>query len=75
MSKLWLQASSFSTTTPGFIGDIGISKIKQSENIRHTATDTDELVKSIDQNGLLQPILVRTVDGYFEVVAGNIQLE
>ena len=71
MSKLWLQASSFSTTTPGTIGDILISKIKQSKNIRHQVSDTEELAKSIEQKGLLQPILVRTTDGYFEVVAGN----
>jgi ParB family transcriptional regulator, chromosome partitioning protein len=71
MSKLWLQPSSFSTTTPGTIEDILISKIKQSKNIRHQVSDTEELAKSIEQKGLLQPILVRTMDGYFEVVAGN----
>jgi ParB family transcriptional regulator, chromosome partitioning protein len=71
MSKLWLQASSFSTTAPGTIGDILISKVKQSKNIRHEISDTEELAKSIEQKGLLQPILVRTMDGYFEVVAGN----
>src|SRR5215469_3047774 len=71
MSKLWLQASSFSATAPGFIGDIEISKIKQSKNIRQMVTDTDELAKSIDQKGLLQSILVRTMDCFFEIVAGN----
>jgi ParB family transcriptional regulator, chromosome partitioning protein len=71
MSKLWPQASSFSTTTPGTIGDILISKIKQSKNIRHQVSDTEELARSIEEKGLLQPILVRTMDGYFEVVAGN----
>jgi ParB family transcriptional regulator, chromosome partitioning protein len=71
MSKLWLQASTFSATAPGFIGDVDISKIKQSKNIRQMVSDTDELAKSIHQMGLLQPILVRTMDGYFEVVAGN----
>ena len=71
MSKLWLQASSFSATASGFIGDIDISKIGQSKNIRQIVPDIDELSKSIEQKGLLQPILVRTLDGYFEVVAGN----
>jgi ParB family transcriptional regulator, chromosome partitioning protein len=70
MSKLCLQTS-FSTITPGSIGDIPIAKIKQSKNIRHKVSDTAELAKSIEQKGLLQPILVRTMDGYFEVVAGN----
>jgi ParB family transcriptional regulator, chromosome partitioning protein len=70
MSKLWLQAS-LSATASGFIGDIDISKIRQSKNIRQIVPDIDELSKSIEQKGLLQPILVRTMDGYFEVVAGN----
>src|SRR5215469_9218840 len=71
MSKLWLQGSSYSATAPGFIGDIDISKIKQSKNFRQMVGDTDELARSIKEKGLLQPILVRTMDGYFEVVAGN----
>ncbi len=71
MSKLWLQASSFSATAAGFIGDIDILKIKQSKNIRQIVPDIDELAKSIEQKGLLQPILVRIMDGYFKVVAGN----
>jgi ParB family transcriptional regulator, chromosome partitioning protein len=71
LSKLWQQTSSFSTITPGFMGDIDISKIKQSRNIRHKVSDTEELAKSIQQKGLLQPILVRTLDCYFEIVAGN----
>jgi ParB family transcriptional regulator, chromosome partitioning protein len=71
MSKSWLQASCFSTIAPGFIVDVDISKIKQCKNIRHNICDTEELAKSIEQKGLLQPILVRTLDGYFEIVAGN----
>jgi ParB family transcriptional regulator, chromosome partitioning protein len=71
MSKLWSQTSSFSTITPGFIGDTDISQIKQPKNIRHKICDLEDLAKSIEQKGLLQPILVRTMDGYFEVVAGN----
>jgi ParB family transcriptional regulator, chromosome partitioning protein len=67
LSKL-STTSSFSTITPGFMGDIDISKIKQSKNIRHKVPDTEELAKSIQQKGLLQP---RTLDGYFEIVAGN----
>jgi ParB family transcriptional regulator, chromosome partitioning protein len=71
MSKFWSQTSSFSMITPGFIGDIDISKIKQPKNIRHKIYESEELAKSIEQKGLLQPILVRTMEGYFEVVAGN----
>ena len=51
------------------MGDIDISKIKQSQNIRQKVHDTEELAKSIQQKGLLHPILVRTLDGYFEIVA------
>jgi len=53
------------------MGDIDISKIKQSKNIWHKVPESEELAKSIQQKGLLQPILVRTLDGYFEIVAGN----
>lgn len=45
------------------MGDINISKIKQSQNIRQKVHDTEELAKSIQQKGLLQPILVKTLDG------------
>jgi ParB family transcriptional regulator, chromosome partitioning protein len=69
MSKTWLRT--FSTVTPGSIEDIDTSKIRQSKNIRLKVFDTDELANSIKRKGLLQPILVRTMDGYFEVVAGN----
>jgi hypothetical protein len=65
LSKLWQQTSSFSTITPGFMGDIDISKIKQSKNIRHKVPDTEELAKSIQQKGLLQPIVVRTLAAAF----------
>jgi ParB family transcriptional regulator, chromosome partitioning protein len=51
--------------------DVDLSKIKQSKNFRHNICDTEQLAKSIEQKGLLQPILVRTLDGYFEIVAGN----
>jgi ParB family transcriptional regulator, chromosome partitioning protein len=53
------------------MGDFDISKIKQSTNIRHNVPYTEELAKSIQQKGLLQPILVRTLDGYLEIVVGN----
>lgn len=69
MSKSW--QTPISAMIPGIIGDIDISKIKQSKNHRYHALDMEELAKSIEQKGLLQPILVRTMDNYFEVVAGN----
>src|SRR5690349_10359034 len=55
----------------GFIEDISVSKIRQAKNIRNKIADTQELATSIQQKGLLQPIVVRTMEGYFEIVAGN----
>jgi ParB family transcriptional regulator, chromosome partitioning protein len=71
MSNLRQQISSFSIASHGFLGDIEISKIKQAKNIRHDVFGIEELAKSIEGKGLLQPIVVRTMIGYFEVVAGN----
>jgi ParB family transcriptional regulator, chromosome partitioning protein len=65
------RSPSNSLLTPGFIEDINISNIKHVQNIGRKVEDIEELALSIHQKGLLQPILVRTVEGYFEIVAGN----
>jgi ParB family transcriptional regulator, chromosome partitioning protein len=66
------QPRSISVVMPGFVEDIDISQIKQSRKVfRRNETNIEELAVSVRQNGLLQPILVRTVDSYYEVVAGN----
>ena len=59
--------------TRGLIEDINVSKIKQGRNMRNSTEveNLDELMLSMQQVGLLQPILVRTLDGHFEIVAGN----
>lgn len=57
--------------TAGFIEDICISDIRQSRNIRRQTPAIEELSASIGQKGLLQPIMVRTMDPYFEIVTGN----
>jgi ParB family chromosome partitioning protein len=44
-------------------------------NPRTKSGDIDELVRSIAQVGLLQPLIVRVVDDGFEVIAGNRRLE
>ncbi len=67
MSKL----VSNSVISPGSIEDISISRLKGSKNIRQDTADLEELIISIQQKGLLQPIIVRTVEGHFEIVAGN----
>ena len=56
---------------PGFLEEIKVSRIKEAQNIRKDVMGINELATSIHQKGLLQPILVRTVEGHFEIVAGN----
>jgi ParB family transcriptional regulator, chromosome partitioning protein len=56
----------------GLIEDIEIGKIKQYlPSYRFTNTEIDDLVRSINKKGLLQPIVVRSKGEYYEIVAGN----
>jgi ParB family chromosome partitioning protein len=58
--------------TTGLIEDIDSSQIKLSNRpLRAEVGDVRPLAESISRNGLLQPIVVRIIDDYFEVVAGN----
>jgi ParB family chromosome partitioning protein len=58
--------------SPGIIDDIEINKIKPSSYLlRPCTTNIEELKSSIKQRGLLQPIIVRPKEDYFEIVAGN----
>lgn len=60
----------------GIIEDIPISKVEYSSNPLRTDLSTiQELVDSIRTSGLLQPIVVRPKDAYFEIVAGNRRLK
>ncbi|HEX7033241.1 MAG TPA: ParB/RepB/Spo0J family partition protein [Nitrososphaera sp.] len=60
------------SSVPGIIEDLQITKIKYSSKpLRTNLLGVEELVSSIRTNGLLQPIVVRPVDSYFEIVAGN----
>jgi ParB family transcriptional regulator, chromosome partitioning protein len=68
MSKVF----STSPLIMGVIDDVNISQIRQSEhNYRDPLNDIEELVKSIREKGLLQPILVRTKDEHYEIIAGH----
>ena len=73
MSKFASKPSrTFSIVMPGFIEDIDISRISESKNIlRKDKVNLEELSDSILQKGLLQPILIRTLESYYEIVAGN----
>jgi ParB family chromosome partitioning protein len=56
----------------GIIEDIDLSQIKLSSRpLRAEAGDVGSLVESIGRNGLLQPIVVRVIGNYFEIIAGN----
>jgi ParB family transcriptional regulator, chromosome partitioning protein len=58
----------------GFLEEIRVKQIKLPERpIRAEIGNLDELKCSIQEKGLLQPIVVRPLDNnsYFEVVAGN----
>ena len=66
MSKIF----SNSLLVLGIIEDVDINKIKKSEYLQRS-TSIDALYDSIQEKGLLQPIIVRPQNDYFEIVAGN----
>jgi ParB family transcriptional regulator, chromosome partitioning protein len=56
----------------GILDDIETSKIRLSSiQLRSHLYGIHELSKSVEQQGLLQPIIVRGKENYYEVVAGN----
>jgi ParB family chromosome partitioning protein len=56
----------------GLIQEIEIDKIRQSiPSYRNILTEIDELVRSIKEKGLLQPIVVRFTEEHYQIVAGN----
>jgi len=72
-----IECDSFcSPIFPAILEDIAITRIKESRNQLRSGLDSNtDLILSIRQKGLLQPILIRTInDVHFEVVAGNRRL-
>lgn len=67
-----MKGVSTSSLLLGIIDEVDIHKIKQPNFLFYgkERTETTELVNSIRQNGLLQPIVVRTIGDSFEIVAG-----
>src|SRR5215210_3346602 len=58
----------------GLVDEIDMFNIKLSSNASYFGDErleTKDLESSIIEHGLLQPIIIRTVDNYFEVVSGN----
>ena len=66
MSKLF----SNSLLIKGIIEDIDINKIIPY-NYLYRNTEDQDLFLSIKEKGLLQPIIVRPIEDYFKIVAGN----
>jgi ParB family transcriptional regulator, chromosome partitioning protein len=68
-----LSRSSLSCSSPltGIVQDLDIFRIKPAEKLLRSAHGLEQLANSIKQKGLLQPILVRTKETHFEIVAGN----
>ena len=58
----------------GIIEDIDIHKIKKSMCSKRKI-NIQSLFESVKEKGLLQPIIVRPVNDYFEIVAGNRRFE
>jgi ParB family transcriptional regulator, chromosome partitioning protein len=65
--------STSSNSILGLIEELDMSKIRPSTFCLRRGLDKeiDDLASSILQNGLLQPVIVRMRENYFEVVAGN----
>jgi ParB family transcriptional regulator, chromosome partitioning protein len=57
------------------IDDLGIRDIRVTNPLRKDIGDIEALSKSINQLGLLQPIIVRPLDDFFDLVAGHRRLE
>jgi len=55
----------------GIIEDIEINKIRHSTYSYRNITTNDDLYTSIKEKGLLQPIIIRPLNDYFEIIAGN----
>jgi len=67
-----------SSTNPltGFLESVELRRIRPSRRaLRSQMGSLEELVASIEEKGLLEPIVVRPVENGFEVVAGNRRLE
>lgn len=60
----------------GIIEDLDIYKLRINSDARRTShPEIIELANSISQKGLLNPIIVRPKDGFYEIVAGNRRFE
>jgi ParB family chromosome partitioning protein len=65
------KVSSETSSVQGVIEELSISELRMSPiAIRRSMEGMEELARSIKEKGLLQPLVVRPVDEFFEIVAG-----
>jgi ParB family transcriptional regulator, chromosome partitioning protein len=70
------EALSSASSMSGIMDDIEIKKVRHPRNqLRADEYNVSELASSIREKGLLQPIIVRPYEDYFEIVAGNRRYE
>jgi ParB family chromosome partitioning protein len=65
-------------TTGSTINDINISLIKDSPyqpRKYYTEESLQELIQSIQENGLIEPLVVRKKENYYELIAGHRRLK
>ena len=56
-----------SLVMPGLIEDLDVSSIRKSPNPSSEIIQAYELANSINQKGLLQPIIIRPKEGFFQL--------
>ena len=60
----------------GYMEKLEVKRIRSSKNpIRNQTEPLDELMTSIMESGMLEPIVVRPIENGYEVVAGNRRFE
>lgn len=67
------NSTSLISSIPGIFEDVSVSRLTVSARSLRSGSfaDIQELADSIDENGLLQPLVVRPANNRFEIVAGN----
>ena len=78
MSRILGSRNELSSTNPmtGFLERVELRRIHPSKDVlRSQIGPREELMNSIEEKGLLEPVVVRPVQEGFEVVAGNRRLE
>jgi ParB family chromosome partitioning protein len=70
------EALSSASSMSGIMDDVEIKRVRHPRNqLRTVEYSVSELASSIREKGLLQPIIVRPQEEFFEIVAGNRRYE